>query len=79
MTKTFTENDLLRYAYGETSETENVEIENALVCDQGLQEAYSDLSNALSLLDNGMVQPGEASVQNIIEYSRSFNLPSVLK
>jgi hypothetical protein len=79
MTKTFTENDLLRYAYGETSKIENVEIENALLCDEELQENYNQLVTTLSELDKCMVQPRLSSVQGILEYSRSSNLPSVLK
>lgn len=79
MTKTFTENDLLRYVYSETSKIENVEIENALLCDQQLQESYSQLVSILSDLDRCVIEPSDRTIQGILDYSRSSNLPSVLK
>lgn len=79
MTKTFTENDLLRYVYSETSKIENVEIENALLCDEKLQERYCQLVSTLSDLDKCAVEPSDRTIQSILDYSRSSNLPSVLK
>lgn len=79
MTKTFTENDLLRYVYSETSKIENVEIENALLCNERLQERYLQLISTLSDLDKCVVAPSSRAVQGILDYSRSSNLPSVLK
>ncbi|MEM8894202.1 MAG: hypothetical protein AAGC88_06475 [Bacteroidota bacterium] len=79
MTKTFTENDLLRYIYGETTSNENLEIENSLLCDEQLQEMYNELMSTLGELDKCMKMPSDRAVQNIIDYSKSSNLPSVLK
>jgi hypothetical protein len=74
MTKTFTENDLLRYVYGETSKIENIEIGNALICDEQLQESYNHLVGTLSDLDKCVVQPSVQAIQGILDYSRSSNL-----
>ena len=79
MTKTFTENDLLRYVYGETTTKENVEIQNSLLCDEQLQETYNQLMSTLGELDSCMKMPNDRAVQNILDYSKSSNLPSVLK
>ncbi len=79
MTQTFTENDLLRYAYGETSSTENVEIEKSLLCDDLLQETYNQLVATLAELDKCAIKPSDSVVQRILDYSKSSNLPSVLK
>jgi hypothetical protein len=54
MTKTFTQNDLIRYIYDETSEMESSEIQHALLCDYQLQEEYKNLSSTKSMLDELM-------------------------
>ena len=79
MTQTFTENDLLRYAYGETSGTENVEIKKSLLCDDLLQDTYNQLIATLAELDKCAIKPGDSAVQRILDYSKSSNLPPVLK
>ena len=54
MTKTFTQNDLIRYIYEETSDVESSEIQHALLCDYKLQEEYKNLSSTKSMLDELM-------------------------
>ena len=39
MTQTFTQDDLIRYIYHETTEKETREIDRALICDSELQKA----------------------------------------
>jgi hypothetical protein len=51
MTKTFTQNDLIRYIYDETSNLESKEIQHALLCDDTLQEEYNSLSSTKSMLN----------------------------
>ena len=51
MTKTFTQNDLIRYIYDETSNTEASEIQLALLCDDSLQEEYKSLNGVIIMLD----------------------------
>ena len=43
MIKTFTQTDLIRYLYHETTEKERKEIDNALICDSELRALYNEL------------------------------------
>ncbi|MFY0651572.1 MAG: hypothetical protein JXQ96_06040 [Cyclobacteriaceae bacterium] len=69
MTKLFTENDLIRYIYGETSESENSEIENALICDSDLNEQLNGLKSVYEGLNQLFVKPPERATENIFKYS----------
>lgn len=79
MIKTFTKDDLLLYAYGETTKTERLNIENALLCDESLQEEYREIEDVRNSLDGAFLEPSENAVQSILNYSKSYNLPSVMK
>ncbi len=76
MTKTFTQDDVVRYIYEETSEQENKEIEQALICDAKLQEVYKELNAVKKQLDHSLKQPSDSTVQSIMNYSKSLNLSS---
>lgn len=76
MTKTFTQDDVIRYIYDETSETENAEIEQALICDAHLQEMYKELNAVKRQLDHSLKQPSDSIIQSIMNYSKSLNLSS---
>jgi hypothetical protein len=77
MIKTFTQDDLVRYLYKETSEAENKEIANALICDTELLDSYNQLRAIKKELDLIMKYPSDRVINNIIEYSRSYDLHSV--
>ncbi|MEQ9377819.1 MAG: hypothetical protein RIG68_21710 [Imperialibacter sp.] len=79
MTKTFTENDLIRYVYGETSEIENNEIESALLCDSGVQEQFAQLLEITQQLSGVNYFPSENSVKNILDKAKELNLQSIAK
>jgi len=76
MTKTFTQDDVIRYIYDETSETEKAEIEQALICDAHLQEMYKELNAVKRQLDHSLKQPSDSIIQSIMNYSKSLNLSS---
>ena len=76
MTKTFTQDDVIRYIYQETSEKENGEIEKAMLCDAQLQEMYKDFVSIKKDLNKSQKQPSEQVINNILNYSKSLNLPS---
>jgi len=63
MTKTFTQNDLIRYIYNETSSLESSEIQHALLCDDSLNEEYKSLSGVVSSLDELLEPSTSCSVQ----------------
>ena len=67
MTKTFTQNDLIRYIYDETSNAESSEIQQALLCNGSLQEEYKSLSGVISMLDDLL----ETSISSSAQSSRS--------
>lgn len=77
MIKTFTQNDLVRYIYKETTPEESSEIEIAMLFDEQLAAAYSDLSGVVNNLDNSMKAPSEKTVDAILSYSKSYHLHSV--
>ena len=72
MIKTFTEDDLIRYVYGESSETEKTEIENAVICDNDLEEKLISLRYETNRLDTLTYQPSTLSVKKIMDFSASF-------
>ena len=71
MIKTFTQTDLIRYLYRETTEAESKEIDKALICDSELQALYSDLCSLKKDMDESKLQPSASTVLNILSYSRS--------
>lgn len=72
MIKTFTQTDLIRYLYHETTEEEKKEIDRALVRDGKLKALYNEVRAALKDLDEATLQPSAATVFNILNYSRTL-------
>lgn len=72
MIKTFTHEKLLRYVYNELPADEQAEIEQALVHDADLAAKCADLLLAQRALDSLRQTPRTATVQNILQYSRTF-------
>ena len=75
MIATFTHDDIVRFVYHETSEEENVLIEQTLLTETDLQQFYEELVETQRELDQVATAPPERVVQQILLYSRSF--PSV--
>ena len=72
MTKTFTQHDLMRRLYHETSPEETKEIDKALLCDSQLQKLYQELVAIKKELDNAQLEPSEAVVKNILHYAQGL-------
>jgi hypothetical protein len=70
MIKTFTQTDLIRYLYRETTEKETREIDNALICDSELRALFNELSSMKASMDKARIEPSSATVLNILSYSR---------
>ena len=77
MIKTFTQNDLVRYIYKETSLEESSEIEIAMLFDEQLADTYAEISSVVSDLDGALKSPSDKTIDNIISYSKSYHLHSV--
>jgi len=76
MIKTFTEDDIIKFLYNETSNRESLEIEEALLCDTELQKQFKELVTIKNELSNLSCNPSDKSVSNILDYSKSLNLHS---
>lgn len=74
MTKTFTQNDIIRYIYKETSDEENAEIESALMCDIVLQETYQELFLTSKQLDLTEIVPSDKIIRRVLNYSKSIDM-----
>jgi hypothetical protein len=71
MIKTFTQNDLMRYLYHETTEKEEQEISKALLADNELRELYQSMSAMKAEMDKAQLEPSSSAILNILSYSRS--------
>jgi hypothetical protein len=72
MTKIFTQTDLIRYLYRETTEKETKEIDNALICDSELQALYNELYAMKKSMDAAQLEPSSSAVLNILGYAQSL-------
>ena len=67
-----TQEDLIRYLYGETDPVESKLIREALVHDLELQYAYLELKTTKNELDSISFQPSQTSVDLILKHSQSL-------
>ena len=74
MTKTFTQNDLIRFIYHETTEEEAQEINRVLSFDRELQLHYRELLLTKSNIEKAQLEPSSASVENILRYARGLEV-----
>ena len=77
MTKTFTQDDLIRFYYNDTSDLQTKEIKDTLLIDIQLADEYKKLASLLTHLDEVEEKPSDRTVQNILSYSKSINLHSI--
>jgi hypothetical protein len=72
MIQLFTPDDVIRYVYEETTDSENLLIEDALIGDQELLEFYLDALEMKSLMNKIERTPSNRAVSNILAYSQSY-------
>ena len=72
MIQLFTPDDVIRYVYEETTDDENMLIEDALIGDQELLEFYLDALEMKSLMNKIERTPSNSAVSNILAYSQSY-------
>ena len=77
MIKTFTQSDLIRFIYKETSHGESKEIRKALLFDNELLEKFRELKECIRKLNSIEEVTSQKIINNILEYSKSLNLRSV--
>ncbi|MEZ0541560.1 hypothetical protein [Fibrella arboris] len=69
MTKTFTQDDVIRYVYEETSEEENLLIEEALMAEPELMGFFLDALELRALMDKIERAPRPSTIESILSYS----------
>jgi hypothetical protein len=72
MIQLFTPDDVIRYVYEETTDEENMLIEDALIGDQELLEFYLDTLEIKSLMNKIERTPSNCVVSNILAYSQNY-------
>lgn len=71
MIQTFTQHDVIRYVYQETTEIEDLLIQDGFVHDSEMLEFYLDMLDVKAGLDKSYRQPSDRSIDNILAYSRN--------
>ena len=79
MTKTFTQDDIVRFIYDETDLQETREIESALLCDGELLDTYHRFLEVKNRLDQTLSTPPARAIEKILDYSKSFNVHPISK
>ena len=74
MTKTFTPIDAIRYVYGELTKTEESEFEDAMIMNASLRHEVKELKQLQGNLDMAALEPSQKVIDNILSYTKSFNL-----
>jgi len=77
MTKTFTQNDVIRYVYNELNIEEKQDIELAMLLDQDLADQFYELSKLKRSLNKIVKEPSQRVIDNILNYSKSLSLKHV--
>ena len=77
MTKTITQDDVLRYIYKETSNEETVAIEKQLLVNASLMDFYNQSIETIRRIGELSLEPSINSQKRIIEYSESLKFESI--
>lgn len=77
MIQTFTHNDLIRYAYNETTDEENQQIEEVLAHEPEMLNYYLNVLDIQCALSADKMEPSERAVRNILAYSANHQLSQV--
>lgn len=76
MTKTFTQDDVIRFVYDEMNADEAKEISQVLFSDPKLENQYNELVTLKARIDGAAKIPSEAVINRILNFSKSLHLPS---
>jgi hypothetical protein len=77
MTKTITQDDVLRYIYKETSNEETLAIEKQLLVSVSLMDFYNQTKETIRRITKLQLEPSINSQQSIMDYSGSFKFESI--
>ncbi|GAB3809933.1 hypothetical protein GCM10028819_52630 [Spirosoma humi] len=81
MIKTFTQDDVIRYVYEETSPEENLLIEDSLMTEPELMTFFLEALELRALMNKIEREPRRSTVQSILNYSQNHpaNPPARLR
>ena len=79
MTKTFTQDDVVRYLYNEIPQKDKARFEEQLICNSTLLDMLHEMRAVKNQLDQLEETPSDSTINSILEYSRNFDLQSVKK
>ena len=71
MIKTYTQDDVIKFVYHESSEKES--IEEAIFCDEELMDDFISFKNLQSKLSKIQRTPSNQSINRILNYSKMAN------
>jgi hypothetical protein len=77
MTKTVTQDDVLRYLFKETTEEENLIVETQLLVDAKLMDFYKESKALINDIKSLNMEPSAQCLKGIIDYSQSMSLHSI--
>ena len=77
MTKTITEDDVLRYLYKETSHEENLAVEKQLLMNASLMDFYNQAKETISKVSEIQLEPSFNFQDRIMAYSGSLKFESI--
>ena len=70
MKQKFTQNQLVKYIYRETTAAQTLAIDEALTQDWQLREAYKEMHQAYCQLPKATFSPSANTISNILSYSQ---------
>ncbi|WP_018617704.1 hypothetical protein [Spirosoma luteum] len=73
MIKTFTQDDVVRYVYEETSPEESLLVEDALMSEPDLMTFFLEALELRALMNKIERQPRPNTVQTILNYSKNHS------
>lgn len=73
------EEDLVRYAYGETTAEENQYLEVCMQNNTRLRDFYSSVLESIQELDELLMEPSDKMLNNILAFSEHFSSETVLR
>lgn len=72
MTRTFTNQDLVRYLYDELPNSEREAMECAQLTDVEIEHVTEELEDTKAVLDGFMLKAPQDAVENILAYSKTL-------
>ena len=77
MTKTITQDDVLRYIYKETSDKESIAIEKQLLVNTSLMDFHNRMKETIRALNELKLEPSRNVHDKIMAYSSSYKVESI--